>query len=484
MIELTMLLLGMAALLALADWRRGLFLCVLTGLLQDPLRKLAPDQPTYFVVLVGVVFAMTFWSAFRSHVPLMPSAVDGWRESLGRPFLLYVFWVLAQAVHSLVMYRSPTLTGVGIMVWLAPAAAATLAYQFALHRGMPGLVGLLRFYCIGAMVSLLGVYLEYSGVDWAALREVGPGLSIYGIDGLLKAYSGFFRASEVAAWHAATIAAIVVMLFSIGRVNSSRLLMTAALVVGVVALGMLTGRRKMLVEVVIFLGVFLLLLAWFQRGSTKLAISAGLGLALLVWAVLGLQEPDAQGQRPATGTHAVGGDRYQGYADRGQTVFEDIPKRVADLGIGPIFWALDSVGFLGAGLGTGSQQGTGRSESVNIDGGAAEGGLGKIVIELGLPGLPLIAWLLVALARHVKQGLLFTARVAPTQARLAYGLVALLLAKLSSFSVATQVYSDLFVLLLMGWCVGFVLALPVLAARGQAPTQSLRPAPRFRRRPA
>jgi hypothetical protein len=55
--------------------------------------------------------------------------------------------------------------------------------------------------------------------------------------------------------------------------------------------------------------------------------------------------------------------------------------------------------------------------------------------------------------------------------------VALLAAKVASFSVAAQAYSDLFVLLIMGWTVGFILAMPVLAARAQAAAQAPRPQP-------
>jgi protein-S-isoprenylcysteine O-methyltransferase Ste14 len=74
--------------------------------------------------------------------------------------------------------------------------------------------------------------------------------------------------------------------------------------------------------------------------------------------------------------------------------------------------------------------------------------------------------------RFVSRALAFTTRASPPHARLAYGLVALLAAKVASFSVAAQVYSDLFVLLIMGWSLGFLLAMPGLAARAQAQRQA------------
>ena len=59
MVTATLVGVALIAILALTRWRWGLFLCVLVGLLQDPLRKVAPDQPVFFVVLVGVVFGGT-----------------------------------------------------------------------------------------------------------------------------------------------------------------------------------------------------------------------------------------------------------------------------------------------------------------------------------------------------------------------------------------------------------------------------------------
>ena len=62
-IELAILLLAVCVFWAFADWRLGLLLCLATAILQDPLRKLTPDQPVYFVGFVGVVFAAAFIGA-------------------------------------------------------------------------------------------------------------------------------------------------------------------------------------------------------------------------------------------------------------------------------------------------------------------------------------------------------------------------------------------------------------------------------------
>lgn len=468
MTAISLMLVAIAAMLALTHWRWGLFLCVLTGLLQDPLRKLAPNEPLYFVVLVGVVFGAAWVGALLSNVRLGPGAMAGWRRHMGTPFALFVALVVVQAFQSYVRFGSLQMTGIGLMVWLAPVLAIVLAYQFAVRQDLVGLRSWLVFYCTAAGIALAGVYLQYIGVEWTALGEVGPGLTIYdsrGVDGILKAHSGFFRSSEIAAWHTATIAAGVFMLANTRRPTLGRLLLAGAIVALLVGLGLLTGRRKMLVEVAVFLSAYFFLVAWFQRGKARQAVVAALLGVLGYVAVVGLVEPDVV-NHPREALNS--GGRFTGYSARGATVFEDVPNRIAQLGVAPISWAVNGFGWFGAGLGSGSQTGTGNEIASEINRGAAEGGLGKITMELGVPGLLLMAWLLVAFARYVRRGLAFATRASLPHARLAYGLVALLAAKVASFSVASQAYSDLFVLLIMGWTMGFVLALPVLAARAQA----------------
>jgi hypothetical protein len=56
-------------------------------------------------------------------------------------------------------------------------------------------------------------------------------------------------------------------------------------------------------------------------------------------------------------------------------------------------------------------------------------------------------------------------RHSPMMAQLSIGLFSFLLANVAGFSVATQAYGDLFILLILSWILGFLLAIPVLIER-------------------
>ncbi|MBK8742603.1 MAG: hypothetical protein IPM02_25320 [Betaproteobacteria bacterium] len=137
--ELAFALLLIPIVAAFVDWRSGLVLCVLTALLQDPMRKLTPGQPVYFVVFTGVVFAAAWLSALMARVRLTPNSIQNWREYVGVPFVLFILLALAQAVHSYIRTGNPMVPAIGMLSYFAPIPAVVLAYQFAIRRGLAGM---------------------------------------------------------------------------------------------------------------------------------------------------------------------------------------------------------------------------------------------------------------------------------------------------------------------------------------------------------
>jgi hypothetical protein len=419
----------------------------------------------YYVLMVGVIFGIAFVRAALTRIALGPSVIAGWARHLRTPFTIFLFIVFAQAMHAYARFGSMKVTGIGLLVWLAPIPAVVLAYQFALRRGLTGVRHWMAFYVVVALIALSGVYLEYAGFSWRTLGEIGEGQIIYDIGTVLKAHSGFFRASEIAAWHTATIACFVFTLSLGKRPTLIRVTGAIALIAILVTLGILTGRRKMLLEITIFICSFLFLVAWMQRGMARLAmIIVVMGFVGYV-AIVGFVAPDLVQSSATKSMQLEGAARLEGYALRGQSVFADLPERVKRAGLEPLLWSVDKFGWIGAGLGSGSQGTNEIVEAHNIDRWAAEGGLGKMAMELGIPGMLAALWVLVALIRHVSTLLLPLAKTSPQHARLAFGFMSFLIANAATFSVATQAYSDLFILLILGWTLGFLFAMPTLAAR-------------------
>ncbi len=435
---LSFLLSGLGAAITLTDWRRGLLVCVVVGFLQDPLRKLIPGEPVYLTGLVGVSFGLTLVSAFARGKIGRLARLPGW-PWLRVAVLVFVGVVGLQALHTYISFGNLALAGIGLLAYLVPLPAALIGYQFA--RGSGGARRLLFWYVLLSSAVSLSVYLSFLGLDWRVFRQVGPGLVVFSQEQFLAVYPGLLRSPEVAAWHAATGVCFLVILGTVIRNLPGRFLI-GSLACYLIGAGLLTGRRKMLVEVALFLGAYGFLLAWSRRGARTVA---SLVLLIgLVAAVLTFQVSDGSFRDQS----------FQPYVRHGVSGFGAALPRFESLGVGSTEWAVSSHGWLGAGAGTGSQGAQHFGGGSALVGGAAEGGLGKVLTELGVPGFVAFLWLGIAIGRRLWRLLGSVPATERECSSLSYGLVAFLVANMATFVVASQVYGDLFVLLMLGWSLG------------------------------
>jgi hypothetical protein len=455
-----------ALLVALVDWRKGLFAMLLVAFLQDPARKLEADQPVYFTLLAGVVLLACFLRA-QTLRPFLLTQVAGWNRYLRVPSILLLLLLVIQAGVSLIRYDNPMIVAIGALSYLGPIPALLLGYNFALKTGRSGVQWWLIGYLVCALIVLPTILLEFGGVEWATLGQVGVGIEMYGRDAALTAHSGFFRASETAAWHTATAVCLLLLLGSIHRFPIRKIMIAVVAVVALLAIGILTGRRKIFVEIVIFICCYVSLLLRFGKGGRKLALAVFIAGFVAYGALTLLVVED-----PSTSPASEG--VYGRYAQRSATVASDVTDRFVELGLAPVEWAIDGFGWFGGGLGVASQGAQYFGGGAEVYGGAGEGGMGKITAELGVPGLMAVIWAAVAAVRYAWQVLLFVSARSTAVARLAFGLLAFLIANLAVFFVATQVFGDLFILTMLGLLSGFFLATPALAERERAQSAAVR----------
>ena len=116
-------------------------------------------------------------------------------------------------------------------------------------------------------------------------------------------------------------------------------------------------------------------------------------------------------------------------------------------------------GFFGSGAGTGSQGAQHFGGGAVLVGAAAEGGLGKVLAELGVPGLLLLVWILAAVGAYVWKA---AARIRGDEnvAALSYGILAFLAANGIVFTTAHQIFGDVNILIILGLLLGILLRSP------------------------
>jgi hypothetical protein len=409
--------------------------------LQDVFRKLTPGIPAAYVLWSFLVFALVGGLALlQGRFGRIKSLYLGSRR-LRTAWIMFAVVVLVQAAHALLRWGHPAMPLLGLIFYFGPIAALLLAERFA--RAERDMKAWLKAYVALMVPVVLTVYLSlWFGDSIAVLSEIGSfvgrQLLIYDVGTVLASHSGLLRVGEIAAWHGATAVAFLSIL---ATVNKSLAMKIGAGILIVLLIGaiILTGRRKMLVAIAIFFAVQWALLAIYRRGAVKQAVTVAL-VALVGWFALAVMDPALEAGA---------------YLTRGASVFGDVGERSAtafDL------YRSALVRSKGIGLGAGTTaQGT-QFIGGSVAGGAAEAGLGKIVVELGPLGGVVVLWLLYNLATRFGQLLRILARVDDRLLYYAASFGALLIANMATFAVATQVFGDPFILINLGMIAGFLFA--------------------------
>src|SRR5262245_43624291 len=178
--------------------------CLITAIMQDPLRKLIPDQPVFLVVFVGVVFAAACAGALTRGVPLNPTDMFARNQRIVSLMWLLLLLIIVQAINSFTRFGNPMITMVGLLTYLLPLPSIAFAYQLVVRAGEARIQQFMWTYLALISIALTTVYLEFAGYDWPIFGQVGGTLFLYDqyLNGILIPHSGIFRASEIAAWHA------------------------------------------------------------------------------------------------------------------------------------------------------------------------------------------------------------------------------------------------------------------------------------------
>jgi hypothetical protein len=460
------------------DWRKGLLAVLLIGVLQDVLRKLTPGVPAYFILwAMGIYLVVVVAAVFSRSLPSIRLLFLGDRR-VELVWALFLALIAIQLVNAAIRFGNLIIPAFGIIFYFGPAVAMLVGASFANREWRIG--QFLRTYVVIFVPTALTVYLSPGLQDsMPVLREVGSfvgrELIIYDVGTALLSYSGLLRVGEIASWHAAT-AAMFLSILALNSPSRARRMVSAVLIVFLIGAIFLTGRRKMLMALSIFFIAQWAMLARFRRGTGKLAV-----LILLVGTLgsfsFSLLDPASESNL---------------YVKRGTSVFSDVDERLSTslMLMNSAFNRSSGIG-LGAGAGSQGAQYAGVDQSRSV-GGSAESGIGKLMVELGVPGILITLAMLLLVGYRILKNMKFVADMGERYLVYQVSFSAFMFANMMTFTVATQVYGDLFILILMGTIGGFILKINEMAIRYANPyrkrvqegrdKQKLKPLPQLLRR--
>jgi len=432
---------ALAATVALADWRRAWLLACLVGVLQDPARKLSPGQPIFITFGIIAVYGMILFGTQQRIQHALRDFSRRFTRVWGAFGVLLLFLFLA-AVNGVMTFgvdqwKAPMLS---LFVYLAPLPGILLGYMYLDREER--LYGFFTFYAVITSIALIGTPLEYYRVHSAALgmvHQVGDYIRyLPGIE--LRMISGFYRAPDIMGWHAATLTSIALAM--IVRSEMGRRSWPWMAVAGWGFYNcMISGRRKAIYYVAVFAAIFVW--RYFQRlkaGRVAAILMAAFVMAFVIHQIRGNEDSSP-------------------YALAAATSSEELQGRLE----GGLFETIRQAGIMGAGLGTatqGVQHVLGRDMGVSWQ----EGGLGKLAVEIGLPGV--LAAALLAFAAF-RSGLRISGLPdRPWSKQVGrVALFSLTMANIANFLASAQTYSDPVITIMTCFFVGCLFGTVTLEER-------------------
>jgi hypothetical protein len=462
--------LAAACLVALADWRKGVYAAILLDFVRDPVRKLDPSESVLITISVlglwGVIFVAA-WTRSQSELQ------SYFRRN---PYLLKAFRLLVLAtipgcLIAMVSYAGGyRMVALGLVSYLAPTAGVAIGIAYS--RRPDEVAKLLSWYCIVNGLALLGVLAEYSGFALPALGGLKDMVWIrYSGTDVVKLIGGFYRSPDIMGLHAAQVAmfSMILTIRKPDRLTPGWALLTAFAGLCLI----LSGRRKMLGMPLVFVAAFSFLCYLRGMRASRFAL---VPVACVSLAAVGVY-------MGATDTYVA--DEYTSYVG---SLFTDGASRSHEILVGSTLSTFDQSGVLGRGIGSATQ---GNYHIVGNSGdrklGWQEDGFSRILGELGVFGL----FCLLAAVLALLKGVLLAVRAVDRRSPLAafqLMLFAVVFANLCSFLISHQQYSgDPPSAIIVLFVLGVALSVPSMQqramsnhgrnanARGLGPGQGLAP---------
>ncbi|MEQ9411985.1 MAG: hypothetical protein RIK87_30015 [Fuerstiella sp.] len=432
----------LACLIALADWRRGLYAGILIDVLRDPIRKLIPEQPVVVTLsgsVVWLVIVAVAAFARRNDLRTLFRNYPGVRTAV---HLLIIALLPAFGISAISYHRGWLMATIGAASYVIPMLG--IVAGFALCRTEESILGLLRCYVIVNAIMLISVPMEYLKMEIPALGGIDAVWIRYRPGVIVDLMCGWYRSPDSMGLHAAHVIMFSLLLAIRKRSNARPLWIVSAVWAAFCVL--LSGRRKMIGIPLVFVATFLLLGMMYRVAR----VSRLAGVSLLAAALGG-----------AVTVYFWSTDEASDYTDYATSLFTEGGERANALIVSGTITTLKQSGIIGAGLGTATQ---GRHyanvQTSRSARGWQEDGISRLFLEFGVPGVLLLFCSLCLVIGAIAKSM----RLLPprsSQILLQLGLIGIICGDAASYAISHQQFSgDPVSALLVTMMIGMVLGLP------------------------
>lgn len=432
------------SLIAISNWRLGLYLAIFMDVARDPVRKISESHSVFLTVAGTLIWGGVLLGAMNSDGSEIRSMLRRFPK-LSVALQCLILSLLPGVALSLVMYDGGyKLVAIGLISYLGPLVG--IAVGFVVPVKERDIYRVFKFYSVVNGIALIGTVFEAMGYshpvlggldDMEWIRQQSGGL-------LVNLRAGIYRSPDIMGLHAAHVIVFSMMLGLRSR-GVERICWMAMIAWGFNAV-LLSGRRKMIGLPLVFIASYLGLGMWRgSRAASRLATLATLSAIGMAMAMFVMKSS---------------GDVYQGneYTQYAATLFTQGGGRAKELIGDSILVTVYQSGVLGSGIGSATQGS--HYVAVKRKNAWQEDGASRLFKELGLPGVVLILFFAGYMFSTVRDAM----NLIPPDHPLALkqiGVLSIVLGNAASFAISHQQYSgDPGSAILVVLMLGMVLGLP------------------------
>ena len=434
-------LIGAVTLYSFKDWRRGIYLMIFIGIIKDPIRKMIPDAPAYLALATVPVYVSILIGAFIENPKVFKDFMAKFPR-LSKAIFIFVISLIPAAVKS-ATFGSGTwkVTALGLFSYMSVILGIYIGYFcFQRHKNM---TNMLKFYCFITALLLIGTPMEYLGAakGWAALGTTAMGNEWhqYSVPGVvINMIAGFYRSPDVMGWHSTALSMLSIVLAT-NTTGKERYFWVALAGWGLIG-SVLCGRRKMFFMLPIFISV--LTMVYFS--VPKRIKIASVAMIVLISLFSGYYLYRKIGPNAAI-------EKY--YFQNPDVIFGRVEKQ----GIDSVIGTYKQSGIFGEGLGTATQG----SQHIHVSKPRTwqEGGLDRIMVEMGLPGFVCFIYLVLCLfmtiwAKIVNNPVFYNQSDFSIRA----GLFSFMVANSACFVISHQIFGDPLIICFVAILIGALMS--------------------------
>ena len=192
------------------------YVVIVAGLAQDMIRKIDVNEEIFISLLSVSIFLISMFFFFIKRIDFQYKKIFEFDLKIKSILFIYIIYIIFSSIWAYIKSQNIYIPFIGFFSYLLPLFVVWYVFEVVEHSGI--IKRIMYFYLLVNIFAGVSIFIDWQNfidTNFLLFKEIGEGVPIYDeqLGDYLKAYNGFYRTPEIAAWHmgVATSIAIVIL---------------------------------------------------------------------------------------------------------------------------------------------------------------------------------------------------------------------------------------------------------------------------------